>query len=30
MFTVYMLAKYTLKNIIERASVTYYKNTLLK
>ena len=30
MFTIYTLAKYILKNIAERASVTYYKNTLLK
>jgi len=30
MFAVYILAKYTLKNIAERASVTYCKNTLLK
>jgi hypothetical protein len=30
MFAVYTLAKYTLKNIAERASITYYKNTLLK
>ena len=25
-----MLAKYMLKNIAERTSITYYKNTLLK
>ena len=30
MFAIYTLAKYTLKNIAESASVTYYKNTLLK
>jgi len=30
MFAVYRFTKYTLKNIAERASVTYYKNTLFK
>ena len=30
MFALYILTKYTLKNIAECASVTYYKNTLLK
>jgi len=30
MFAVYTFTKYTLKNIAERASVTYYKNTPFK
>jgi len=30
MFAVYTLAKYIFKNIAERASVTYYKNTPFK
>jgi len=30
MFAIYTFAKYTLKNIVERASITYYKNTLFK